>query len=78
MADNGSNYGMALLEMLQAGNKEARQAHNEAKAKQTAARRKLLEAQQESQAADAEVQETHQHLEATKTQVRTAIDSMSR
>lgn len=82
MADTvgrGSNsMGMQLLEMLQAQQREAREAHLEAKAKQTAARRKLLEAQQESQGADGEVTETYQHLEAIKTQVRTAIDSLSR
>ena len=74
----GNNHGMALLEMLQAEQKEAKEEYKAAKEKQTAARRVLLEAQQNSQSADAEVTETHQRLEATKTQVRTAIDSMSR
>lgn len=74
----GNNHGMALLEMLQAENKEAKEAHKEAKRIQTEKRQALLKAQQESQQADADVNETFQHLEATKQQVRTAIDSMSR
>lgn len=81
MADtsgNRSNYGMALIEMLSAEQKEANAAHKEAKERQAAARRKLLEAQQEAQQADQDVAETHAHREACKTQVRTAIDSMSR
>lgn len=74
----GNNSGMALLEILQGEQKEAREEHKNAKAAQTEARRKLLEAQQNSQAADVEVTETHARLEAVKTQVKTTIDSMSR
>lgn len=74
----GNNSGMALLEILQGEQKEAKEEHNAAKERQKAARRKLLEAQQESNAADVDVNETHAHLEAVKVQVRTTIDSMSR
>ncbi len=75
---NGSNYGMALLEMLQTEQKEARQEYKDALAAQRTARAKLLQAQQDSQACDGVVNECHSRLEASKTSVRTAIESMSR
>ena len=78
MAENKSNYGMALLEMLQAEQKEARDEHKAAVAAQRVARSALLQAQQEVQQRDNEVSEAYHRLEASKTSVRTAIESMSR